>query len=194
MDERETSTETSRGRSEQEPSARDRAVDLLISRDNPQLAVEKGDVTPKEALHWLEQQGDYVFHGTPFKIEGSLEPRQAFSYGKPDGPPGVAASKRADVSIFRSIISSLRDKAVGRNHHSSWSGEGEAITFRSWPDQIQRAHGEHHTGLVYVFKADDFHDYSGSEVRSEMPVEPVYCIPVSVEDLPEGIEQIEQGT
>ena len=179
---------------DQQLSPRDKAVDLLMSRDNPQVAVEKGEVTPQEALRWLEQQGSYVFHGTAFTIDGPLEPRQAFSYGKPDGPPGVAASKRADVSIFRSIINRVRDEAAGYKHHSSWSGEGDAITFRSWPDQIRRARDEKQIGYVYVFNADGFHDYSGSEVRSEIPVEPVYCIPVSVEDLPDGIEEIEQGT
>lgn len=177
--------------------SRERKVDILIGRLDPERAVEMGVVTAREALDWLsrdERTGKYVFHGTPFKIEGPLEPRQAFSHGKPDGPPGVAASKRADVSIFRSIISSARDKAAGRNHHSSWSGEGNDITFKSWPDQIRRAYDENHKGFVYVFSADDFHDYSGSEVRSEEPVNPVYCIPTSVEDLPDGIQEIEQGT
>ena len=177
--------------------SRERKVDILISRLDPERAVEMGVVTGREALDWLskgERAGKYVFHGTPFKVEGSLEPRQAFSHGKPDGPPGVAASKRADVSIFRSIISSTRDKAAGRNHHSSWSGEGDIITFRSWPDQVQRAYDENHHGFVYVFSADDFHDYSGSEVRSDEPVDPIYCIPASVDDLPDGIEEIEQGT
>ncbi len=178
-------------------ASRERKVDTLISRLNPQRAAEMGVVTGREALEWLssgERAGKYVFHGTPFKIDGPLEPRQAHSNGKPDGVPAVAATHLVDIPIFMAIISARRDQAAGRQHHSSWGGEDGAIVFKSWPDQMERAREEGHTGFVYAFEADKFEQYQGAEVRSEAPVKPAYCIPVSVEDLPEGVEDIEQGT
>ncbi len=175
---------------------REKQVDILISRLDPERAAEMGVVTGREALEWLssgERTGKYVFHGTPFKIEGPLEPRQAHSEGQPDGTPAVAATAHIDIPIFMAIISSTRDRVAGRQHRSSWGGEGKDITFKSWPDQLDRARKEHQTGYVYVFDANDFSRYQGVEVRSESAVEPIYCIPVAVDDLPEGIEEIEQG-
>lgn len=177
--------------------SREQKVNILITKLDPERGVEMGVVSGREALEWLssgERAGKYVFHGTPFKIEGPLEPRQAHSNGKLDGVPAVAATHLVDVPIFMAIISARRDQAAGREHHSSWGGEGSDYSFKSWPDQLERALEERHTGFVYVLDAEKFQQYQGAEVRSEAAVEPVYCIPVSVEDLPGAIEEIEQGT
>lgn len=58
-------------------------------------------------LLFLEKQFEYVFHGSPFRLE-KLDPKQALDYRfgsqVKDGPPAVFASHLLQYAIFKALI------------------------------------------------------------------------------------------
>ena len=63
----------------------------------------------REKLLWLEKEGKYVFHGSPYDIS-VLEPRQGHNINEETGKiekddePAVFAIFYVDVAIFRALI------------------------------------------------------------------------------------------
>lgn len=85
----------------------------------------------KEKLLELEKTGNYVFHGSGFKIEEEFEPRQAYNHKLkqdgtydtiPDGQPAVFASHIIDIAIFMAIFNSENLKKSCRSGFSFVDG------------------------------------------------------------------------
>lgn len=133
-----------------------------------------------EKLKALEATGDYVFHGSANDKIIELEPRQAFSYGKPDGKPAVFAAGYADPAIFMAVLGSR--KAGG------WDRDGNKFKFYIEREPWEQAKKENWAGHVYVLNRESFKRYRSWDWRSETAVTPVEVVEVSFTDLPYGIK------
>jgi hypothetical protein len=150
---------------------------------------EQKKFSAKEELHNLEKTGEYVFHGSPFKLE-TLEPRQAFNHEKkedgsyesiPDGEPAVFASPFADTAIFMAVIS-RKNAPLGKRSGFS-SDNKNHFEFRATKETMDQI-GDEANGYVYVFKKDGFEERNHNEVVAYQAVTPIKIIEVRKEDLP----------
>jgi len=142
-------------------------------------------ISSKERLQELEASGDYLFHGSPAKID-TFEPRQAYTdvdgVPTPDGEPAVFASAEIETPIFRSIF-----------HEDSFEGlEGSfEVGFSNSDDGSHYIHAndaavevcKQNTGYVYVFKRDDFTLRGNSEWVSGNEVKPMAVFSSDFEDV-----------
>jgi hypothetical protein len=138
-------------------------------------------------LKELERSGDYVFHGTSEPLS-RLDPRQAYSHGKPDGTPAVCAASDVDTAIFmalqRCAVLALQERGqLGQRSSAGYSNHGENYHFYGSPEIVQELLSAH--GYVHVLPKDGFTSYYGDrEVRSAEPVTPVETIEVTFMDFP----------
>ena len=143
----------------------------------------------KEELHALEKTGEFVFHGSPFKLE-TLEPRQAHNHVKredgeyeaiPDGHPAVFASPFADTAIFMAVVNRKNAPFGSRSGFSSDNkGHFEFRATKETFDQIT----DGAIGYVHVFDKKDFEEINHNESVAYTLVTPVKIIEVKKEDLP----------
>lgn len=140
-------------------------------------------------LRDLEAEGRWVFHGSGSKIDGGLEPRQAYNHpnnsgesGVPDGEPAVFATPVADVAIFMSIINKHNAPKGARSGFGNTDGDFEFRATKDTMDQIHNA-----IGYVYVFDKTNFTPRSKTESLSYEVAEPVEVITVTKKDLPKNI-------
>lgn len=147
------------------------------------------EISPRERLRSLEQEGKYFFHGSP-DFNDVLEPRQPFSEGKKHGEPSVAASPFADIAIFSAIINPKN--FPGEPHLSEFGvkDNGE-LDFKTTKDVLAKATAENKKGFVYVLSRAGFEPFSDMESRSTGVVKPEEVLEVSAQDLPENITLIE---
>jgi hypothetical protein len=145
----------------------------------------------KELLHSLEQEGRYVFHGSPYVID-KLEPRQAESFNRDidenenDGNSGVYATPYADLAIFRALIN---DHNCDLEYYSSFGTDDSGdLVFRVSEEALKEI--ENKTGYVYVLNKDDFPPSDKPELKSGLAISPLNKIEVLYADLPENIEII----
>jgi hypothetical protein len=138
-------------------------------------------------LKELERSGDYVFHGTSEPL-GQLQPRQAYSHGKPDGVPAVCAASDVDTAIFmalqRCAVLALKERGkLSQRSSAGYSHHGDNCHFYGSPEIIQEL--LYTRGYVHVLPKDGFTRYYGDlEVRSRESVIPVETIEVTIEDFP----------
>jgi hypothetical protein len=139
----------------------------------------------KKRLLDLEKEGKYVFHGSLENIK-SLEPRQAYSFGKKDSAPSVFATPFAEVAIFRALIN---EKALREDSESEFGmDEKDRLHFSATQNLLDRA--KKSTGKVYVLDKSKFEEFKGVQCRSEESVEPIEALEVKAQDLPENIKVI----
>lgn len=147
----------------------------------------------KQKLLELEKTGEYVFHGSGFKVEDEFEPRQAHNHELredgtynpiPDGKPAVFASQRTDIAIFMAIFNS---ENFEKSCRSGFSFLGGSMSFRINKETSQNL-PETAKGYVYVFLKKDFEKRNPTEFVSYEKVKPIEVVTVSVKDLPENIE------
>lgn len=150
---------------------------------------EQKKFSAKEELHSLEKTGEYVFHGSPFKLE-TLEPRQAHNHEKredgeydpvPDGMPAVFASPFADTAIFMAIVNRKNAPLGSRSGFSS--NDRNNFEFRATKETFDQI-GVDASGYVYVFNKDDFEERNHNESVAYKTVTPSRIIEVRKEDLP----------
>jgi hypothetical protein len=150
---------------------------------------EQKKFSAKEELHKLEKTGEYVFHGSPSKLD-ILEPRQAHNHIKkeggeyeavPDGEPAVFASPFADIAIFMAVISRKNAPLGTRSGFSSDSKNH--FEFRATKETMDQI-GDEANGYVHVFKKDGFEERNHNEVVAYQAVTPIKIIEVRKEDLP----------
>lgn len=160
---------------------------------------EKKLMTGKEKLLKLEEEGKYVFHGSPSGDIKSLEPRQGThvpdltkpTKAMPDGRPAVSATPYAEFAIFRAIING---KNIKLDHHSGFGfnrARGGAKEFRVSSKEVLEL-AKDKVGCVYVFNKSDFEPYSRDgkihdglmEWRSYKEVVPIDVVKVSYNDMP----------
>lgn len=143
----------------------------------------------KEELLKLEQNGQFVFHGTHRELD-AFTPQQAYNYDgveqTADGEPAVFASAFAEYAIFMAIIT---EENCPKGY---WSGAGminSRLVFNATQDTLDQL-TDLSMGWVYVFNKNDFEkrDPDGIEYVAHAPVTPIKKVRVSKADLPEGIE------
>jgi hypothetical protein len=136
----------------------------------------------KAELIKLQAMGIYVFHGSVRGDLHELTPRQAYSHGKPDGKPCIAASERIEPPIFMAVL--------GSRYVGGW-GKGKIeqgqFGFFAERSDYEKAKQERWSGYIYVLNKSDFAHLSSWEWRAYKSVRPVKVIAVDFSDLPEDI-------
>jgi len=154
-------------------------------RFEQQPRTEKISESRKRLLD-LEKQGKFVFHGSLENLE-TLEPKQAYSFGKKDKSPAVFATPFTEVAIFRALIN---EKALNEDSESQFGmDEKGRLHFSASQNLLDQA--KELTGKVYVLEKSKFENFKGTQCRSEKTVEPIEVIEVPAEDLPANIKVIE---
>lgn len=153
--------------------------------------IKRGAIKGREALEWLSQTGDYVYHGSSQRLD-SLEPRQqkTWDYDQQvsvlDGEPAVCAANVYEPAIFRALINRYFD--LSNSHWSGWGGNGATIQYRATQTALDGASKEGVTGYVHVFRKEQFAPYRGMECRTNEVIIPELVVAVSAKDLPPNIE------
>ncbi len=146
----------------------------------------------KELLQ-LEESDGYLFHGSGVRLE-ELEPRQAHTIVNgehvPDGPPAIFASPHSQYAIFMAIINHINCPQGSR---SGVSSDVDGLVFTATQKTLDQL-DENSKGYVHVFSRDGFQPRSNSEWRSLAPVKPVQIIEICIEDLPQPITVIPEGS
>lgn len=136
-----------------------------------------------DELQRLAKTGKYLFHGSATNHIQILEPRQARSYGEPDGKPCIAAAEVVQPAIFMAVL--------GSRHVGGW-GKGSLLKghygFYVHRDAYHKAKAEGWRGYVYVLPREPFEHFSAWEWRAYVPVKSLRLIEVKFNDLPEEIE------
>lgn len=144
----------------------------------------------KEELHSLEKTGEYVFHGSPFKLE-ILEPNQAYNRQKkeggeyddvPDGEPAVFASPSVDAAIFLAVINHT-NAPLGSWAGFTYNNKKGHFGFRATKETMDQIN-EKTIGYVYVLDKNKFEIGDANEPVSYKAISPVKVIEVKKEDLP----------
>lgn len=152
---------------------------------------EQKKFSAKEELHSLEKTGEYVFHGSPFKMD-VLEPQQAFNHVKkesgesddvPDGDPSVFASPSADAAIFVAVVNHT-NASLGSWAGFTYNEKRGHFGFRATKETMDQI-GDEAVGYVYVIGKDKFEIGDVNEPVAYEAVSPLKVIEVRKSDLPE---------
>ncbi len=154
-------------------------------------------MSPKERLLQLENEGGYVFHGSPEGDLKVLSPRQGKhvpDLNKPtesilDGKPAVSATPYAELAIFRAIIN-RKNVSFGHTSGFGTSEDGEKHFSVSSKEVLEVV--KEKKGFVYVFDKKEFEPYNRDGVTNNKSMEwrsyaastPIEIIEVSSNDLP----------
>lgn len=145
-------------------------------------------MAPKQELLKLEKQSDFVFHGSPDKLE-YLEPRQAYTWkGEEkieDGKPAVFASNFAEIAIFMALINKQNIKDTFR---SGFGFSNNNLEFRLTRETFNKLNNL--KGYVYVFNKEGFEFRNPVEYISYKIEKPIKIIEVTEKDLPKDIKMI----
>jgi hypothetical protein len=146
----------------------------------------------RKRLLSLEKEGKYVFHGSPDIID-VLKPRQAFNRRKKtgqmkkDGEPAIFATPYADVAIFKALINTK--DAIGEST-SQFGIDGNELHFSATKNLLNQAKKK--IGRVYILDKKLFQNFEGMQCRSDESINPIEVIEVTVDDLPQNIETIDE--
>jgi hypothetical protein len=138
-------------------------------------------------LKELEASGKYVFHGSASGNISQLDPRQAVSFGKSDGEPCVATSQYLSLAIFMAVIGSKKAGGWGMEGMKPSEPHFMYLDKSAW----DKAQAENWHGFVYVCNKALFRQHNEWEWRSTNSVKPIEIIPVSLKDLPDDINILE---
>lgn len=115
-------------------------------------AIKQGKLQGREALLWLAEYGDYVFHGSGIKIP-LLEPRQAFNFNHRlqksinDGKPAICASYEPETAIFMALVNPVAAKIL--NEHCNFSYHNGVFAYRASRKALRSA--KKSAGYIHVF-------------------------------------------
>lgn len=165
------------------------------------LETEEGVSENKKILRELEQSGDYVFHGSPLKVD-LLEPRQAYNcneqmqQNEEDGQPAVIGTPYADIAIFRSIVNSFN---TGGEQNSEFEIDFDeennktTFVFKLSKDTLEKIKekAKDIKGYIYVCNKRDFEKEESLEYRKNSPIKPIKVIEVKIGDLPTDLLDID---
>ncbi|MFI5240781.1 MAG: hypothetical protein ACHQUB_03695 [Candidatus Saccharimonadia bacterium] len=129
-----------------------------------------------DKLKKYKQAGKYLFHGSP---EGNIElftPRQASSFGKPDGLPAVHASSEIEPAIFMAILG-------GRHVEAGWDDEFSGFGFYATDRALQEARQKNWMGYVYILPSASFVERRHLEWASSTQITAIDKIKVTINDL-----------
>lgn len=164
------------------------------------VEVGESSLNGKELLEALSRTGEFVFHGSPQKLD-KLEPRQQMHFNpktgksESDGSPAVCASPDYEIAIFRSLTSSHIARQLGvKNYYTEFGLRDGKPYFRGTAESIALARRPEAVGYVHVFSKKGFQSHNDLENRAYHQVEPLYIVEVKSPDLPENIEIIQRPT
>ena len=144
----------------------------------------------KERLKELESSGEYLFHGSPFRIQ-TFEPRQAYTDidGKPtpDGGPAVFASAEVETPIFRSIFHENSFDGLEGSFEAGFSNSDDGSHYIHANEAAVEVCKEN-SGYVYVFRRDDFILRGNSEWVANKEVKPTAVFGSTFDDIGLSIE------
>lgn len=145
-------------------------------------------MTTKEEILELEKQGDFVFHGSPDKLN-FLEPIQAYTWKNDvkteDGEPAVFASIYSDIAIFMALINIQNIKATFR---SGYGFENNKLIFRFSKEVKNKLINL--KGYLYIFNKSDFQQKNQAEYISSKTVKPIKILQINETFLPKDINYI----
>jgi len=140
----------------------------------------------KKFLNTIESNRLQLFHGSGEGDLFLLEPRQAYSWDKPDGTPSVCASVELQPALFMAIIGSRK----GGGWTTLLGGDQLYYTTETVWD---RAVAENWTGFIYTFPREGFRHYKGFEWRCEDPVKVEGVYKVDITDLGDTVRVIQES-
>lgn len=121
-----------------------------------------------------------LYHGSNNGDIEKFEPRQAVSFGKPDGPPAVHASGELDPAIFMAVL--------GSRYVGGWGlKNGTKFGFFVIDSHLKEARRENWAGFVYLLPKETFKNRRGWEWISTKAVAPIKRYEVGIKDLPTDI-------
>lgn len=132
----------------------------------------------REKLLSLEQEGKYIFHGSPYTID-TLEPRPGRDKNKQsgkmetDGQPAVFGTPSADIAIFRALTNALN----GSTAFNLKDGQLYLAADSNILEQIKNV-----TGKVCILDKEKFHQTEKDYVCEEA-ITPIEVIEVTYDDL-----------
>lgn len=142
-------------------------------------------ISSKERLQELESTGEYLFHGSPFKIN-TFEPRQAYTdvngEPTPDGEPSIFASAEIETPIFRSIFHESSFDSLEGSYEAGFSNGDDGSHYIHASDSAVEV-CKQNTGYVYVFKRSNFILRGNSEWVSGVEVKPVAVFRTNFNDI-----------
>ncbi len=142
----------------------------------------------KEEILNLEKQGDFVFHGSPDKLD-FLEPRQAYTWKNDvkteDGEPAVFTSIYSDIAIFMALINGENIKAT---YKSGYGFENNKLSFRFSKEVKDKLINL--KGYLYIFNKSDFQQKNHAEYISNKIVKPIKILEIDETFLPKNINYI----
>jgi hypothetical protein len=145
-------------------------------------------MTTKEEILNLEKQGDFVFHGSPDKLE-FLEPRQAYTWKNniktEDGEPAVFASTYSDIAIFMALINRENIKATFRSGYGFQNNKHEFRISKETKDKLINL-----KSYLYIFNKSDFQQKNHAEYISNKIVKPIKILEIDETFLPKNINYI----
>ncbi len=145
-------------------------------------------MTSKQELLELEKQDNFVFHGSPDKLE-YLEPRQAYTLKDnqkvEDGEPAVFTSIYSDIAIFMALINKENIKDTFR---SGYGFSNNNLEFRLTKETFDKLNNL--KGYIYVFDKKDFQQKNPVEYISYKIEKPIKIIEITEKDLPQNIKII----
>lgn len=160
--------------------------------------IRDGKLEGREALEKLSATKQFVFHGSPHKLE-TLEPRQSENDGEPHGNPGVSATpdESYELAIFMALVKSYKNRPLhqkgSRSSGFSISGgvDGKGDMYANRLAYADATSPEAY-GYVHVLTKKDFEHFEDREWRAYKPVEPVLVVRVTAKDFPKNVTITEE--
>lgn len=149
----------------------------------------------REKLISLENQGKFVFHGSPEKIK-KLEVKQPYIFNKEaekeekHGNPCVSATPYIDIAIFRAIVNKKNFSDIVYASRF-WINKNNSPQFATTKEILKRTKNKE--GFVYVLDKSLFKKFSDMEWRAYKNIKPIEIISVTAEDLPYNIQLIDEN-
>ena len=134
----------------------------------------------------MKNDDQYLYHGSSDGSIELFEPRQAISFGKPDGIPAIHASDQLEPAIFMAVL--------GSRHVGGWGlKNGTKFGFFIIDSHFDEAKQEGWSGYVYELPKDRFSKRRDWEWAATEAIKPVKKYKVGIKDLPKDIHVMTQA-
>ncbi|MEK7433231.1 MAG: hypothetical protein AABZ74_08885 [Cyanobacteriota bacterium] len=142
----------------------------------------------KELLYNLEKSNNYLFHGSPNKIE-VFEPKQAYTFingqNIKDDDPAIHASPIIDIAIFMSLINRIN---CPKGSYSKFEYKNNKVVFEATKETLEQLNKP--KGYIYVFERSFFKQRDYIEYVTYKSIIYNMVIKVGIDELPQNIELI----
>lgn len=122
----------------------------------------------------------HLFHGSSKGNIKLFEPRQAITFGRPDGQPAVHATDEIEAAIFMAVL--------GSRHVGGWGLKNTTkFGFFIIDIHFEEAKKKNWLGYVYSLPSQTFYNRRKWEWISTKPIKPLDSFAVGIENLPKNI-------